>query len=77
MRPQTSNLMGALAALKWKACLCRATLHGASSILYSIAWSPDASKLAASSADGGIYMYDIKRGRLVASLRHHSKHSHR
>lgn len=47
----------------------------AATVLYSVAWSPDGSQLAASSASGAVYLYDYNKGVAVKKWQIHAKMS--
>lgn len=47
--------------------------QGASGPLYSVCWSPDGARLAASGVHGEVFLYDLTRASVVCICRHHSK----
>ncbi|KAJ5708179.1 hypothetical protein N7488_007980 [Penicillium malachiteum] len=53
----------------WSACL--QTLEGHSSSVYSIAWSPDGSRLASGSSDNTVRVWDPTTGQSVSTLEGH------
>jgi WD40 repeat protein len=47
-------------------------LRGADAQLWKVDWSPDSSRLAAASADGGVHLWDAASGRQLTVLRGHA-----
>jgi eukaryotic-like serine/threonine-protein kinase len=47
-------------------------LRNAAAQLWKVDWSPDSSRLAAASADGGVYLWDAASGRQLTVLRGHA-----
>lgn len=43
--------------------------------LYSVSWSPDGSQLAASGANGAVYLYDYAKGVVVKKWQLHTQMS--
>jgi len=51
------------------------TLHGADTVLYSLAWSPTGNSIAAATALGTIVVWHIETGKELARYAHHTKPS--
>jgi len=56
---------------------CIKSLTGAKGILYSVTWSPDGSRLAASSSTGVIYIYNEGSGAVEKELQIHTQTAYR
>ncbi|KAK4154419.1 hypothetical protein C8A00DRAFT_32767 [Chaetomidium leptoderma] len=54
----------------WSVCL--QTLEGHSEAVSSVAWSPDAARLASASQDGSVKIWDAVTGRCISTLEGHS-----
>mmetsp|Transcript_11431 Transcript_11431/g.32447 ORF Transcript_11431/g.32447 Transcript_11431/m.32447 type:complete len:1189 (+) Transcript_11431:66-3632(+) len=53
------------------------TFIGAEGVLYSVTWSPDGKFMAASSSTGCTYTFDVEKGTLAKSNKHHAAPTYR
>lgn len=51
---------------------CDKITKSTETVLYSLAWSPDGHKIAASDSQGRIHLYNAQKGSLIKQLQHHN-----
>lgn len=53
------------------------TLTGQTGAIYCVAWSPDGDRIASTSGEGTVWIWDVSTGRAVERIRLHSRACHR
>lgn len=53
------------------------TLSGQTGAIYCVAWSPDGDRIASTSGEGTVWIWDVSTGRALERIRLHSRACHR
>lgn len=53
------------------------TLTGQTGAIYCVAWSPDGDRIASTSGEGTVWIWDVSTGRALERIRLHSRACHR